>query len=60
MTQIEKTIIRLYQNGYLVETIARALREDRSYVEYVLDSYFGWPRPERWGPGLAVEIGPRN
>ena len=45
MTQVEKTIVRLYQNGYLVGTIARALGEDRSYVEYVLNCYVGEPRP---------------
>ena len=58
MTQIEKTIVRLYQHGYVVATIARALGEDRSYVEYVLDSYFGWPRPERWSHAPAVPVGP--
>lgn len=46
MTQLEKTIIRLYRNGYVAEAIAQATGEDRTYVDYIVDSYFGRTRPE--------------
>ena len=57
MTQIEKIIIRLYRDGYIGETIARAVGEDRSYVEFVLDSYFGRGRSESSTRGPAIAIG---
>lgn len=57
MTQIEKTIIRLYRDGYVVETIAQAIGEDRSYVGFVLDSYFGQVRAETPTQGQASVSG---
>ena len=45
MTQLVKTILRLYRSGYVTEAIARATGEDRTYVDYVVDSYFGRTRP---------------
>jgi hypothetical protein len=59
MTQLEKTIIRLYREGYAATTIARAVGEDRTYVGYILDCYFGWTRPEQMNRELASVIRPR-
>ena len=59
MTQLEKTLIRLYRHGYDVETIAQSLGEDKCYVGYILDCYFGWTRPERVDPELAAAVRPR-
>lgn len=57
MTQIEKTIIRLFRDGYLAEAIARAIGEDRSYVEFVLASYFGQAIREELTDGSATAVG---
>ena len=57
MTQIEKIIIRLYRNGYLVDAIARATGEEISYVGFVVDSYLGQARPEGLSYRLAPVIG---
>jgi hypothetical protein len=53
---MEKIIIRLYRDGYLGETIAQAIGEDRTYVEFVLDTYFGQVRHgnSTYGPALAI------
>jgi hypothetical protein len=59
MTQLEKTIIRLYREGYATNSIVRATGEDRSYVGYVLDCYFGWTRPEQLNRELVSAIRPR-
>ena len=59
MTKLEKTIVRLYRDGYEENTIAHAIGEDRSYVSYVLDCYFGWTRPETWSRDLAAAVRPR-
>ena len=59
MTQLEKTIIRLYREGYATNNIARAVGEDRTYVGYILDCYFGWTRPEQMSRELAAAVRPR-
>ena len=59
MTKLEKTIVRLYRDGYPAQTIAHAIGEDKSYVGYVLDCYFGWTRPETWNRELASVVRPR-
>ena len=46
MTYTERSIIRLHQKGYMVESIANALGEEKSYVGYVLQNYFGYARYE--------------
>ena len=59
MTQLEKTIIRLYREGYAENNIAHAIGEDRTYVGYVLDCYFGWTRPAQMNHELAAAVRPR-
>lgn len=57
MTQIEKTIIRLYRNGYVIDAIARATGEERSYVGFVVESYLGRTGPDALSCGLACVAG---
>ena len=59
MTLLEKNIIRLYREGYPATNIARAVGEDRSYVGFVLDCYFGWTRPETVSRDLATAVRPK-
>ena len=59
MTQLEKTIIRLYRNGYITAAIARATGEDKTYVDYIVDTYFGRARLDVAGheAGAAINLG---
>jgi hypothetical protein len=57
MTQIDKTIIRLYRDGYMAEAIARAIGEDRSYVECILVDYLGQAMGEMAIRGSAPAVG---
>lgn len=56
MTYTERSIIRLHQKGYMVDSIAKALGEDKSYVGYVLHSYFGYSASEVMNGGLAPVV----
>jgi hypothetical protein len=56
MTYTERSIIRLHQKGYLVDSIARALGEEKSYVGYVLQNYFGYARYEALDGGLTPVV----
>jgi hypothetical protein len=40
----------------MVDSIARALGEEKSYVGYVLQSYFGYARYEASNGGLAPVV----
>ena len=56
MTYTERSIIRLHQRGYQVDSIARELGEETSYVAYVLQSYFGYARYEVLNGRLAPVV----
>ena len=56
MTYIDRSIIRLHQKGYMVDSIAKALGEEKSYVGYVLQSYFGYAGSEVLNGRLAPVV----
>ena len=56
MTQIEKTIIKLYRDGFVAEAIAQATGEDRSYVGFVIESYLGRAGHDRPALGTAAAV----
>ena len=56
MTYKERSIMRLHQKGYMVDSIARTLGEDASYVAYVLQSYFGYARSEVLNSRIAPVV----